>query len=223
MRRWFGLIPRAKDPAAYQRDAAYRSRVWKVTGVDDLARRLAGAQPGRVFAYRFDWDEEPSVLGADLAELIGAAHGLEIPFVFGHWNLGNAGRILFDAENEPGREALSGQMMSYWAEFAATGDPGRGREGSLPRWSAWRDDGEKYAVLDTPAGGGVRMAGESEGLEEIAAAILADPSFADDAARCRALARLDEWTSERAAAVSYARAGDGRCAEAAVVPPRAGG
>jgi para-nitrobenzyl esterase len=223
MRRWFGLIPRAKDPAAYQRDAAYRSRVWKVTGVDDLARRLAGAQPGRVFAYRFDWDEEPSVLGADLAELIGAAHGLEIPFVFGHWNLGNAGRILFDAENEPGREALSGQMMSYWAEFAATGDPGRGREGSLPRWSAWRDDGEKYAVLDTPAGGGVRMAGESEGLEEIAAAILADPSFADDAARCRALARLDEWTSERAAAVSCARAGDGRCAEAAVVPPRAGG
>ena len=222
VRRWFGLIPRAKDPVAYQRDAAYRSRVWKVTGVDDLARRLTGAQPGRVFAYRFDWDEEPSVLGADLAELLGAAHGFEIPFVFGHWELGRAGRILFDAENEPGREALSAQMMSYWAEFAGTGDPGQGRDGSLPRWSAWRSDGDKYAVLDTPAGGGVRMAAESEGLEDIAAAILADPSFEDEAARCRALARLDEWTAERATTVSYAHAGESRCADAPAVTSQPG-
>jgi para-nitrobenzyl esterase len=222
VRRWFGLIPRAKDPVSYQRDTAYRSRVWKVTGVDDLARALAETQPGQVFAYRFDWDEEPSVLGSDLGALVGAAHGLEIPFVFGHWELGRAGRILFDAGNEPGREALSAWMMSYWAEFAATGDPGRGREGTLPRWSAWREDGEKYLVLDTPAGGGARMAGESERLEDIAAAILADPSFPDDAERCRALARLDEWTSERAAEASYTLAGDGRCARAPVVPAGAG-
>jgi para-nitrobenzyl esterase len=223
VRRWFGLIPRVKDPVAYQRDAAYRSRVWKITGVDDLAHRLAGAQPGRVFAYRFDWDEEPSVLGADLAELIGAAHGLEIAFVFGHWDLGSAGRILFDAENSPGREALSAQMMSYWAAFAATGDPGQGRDGSLPRWSAWRNEGAKYAVLDTPAGGGVRMAAESERLEDIARAILADPSYEDEAARCRALARLDEWTRERAEPASFASAGGARCADAPVVPSHAGG
>jgi len=223
VRRWFGLIPRARDPVAYEREAAYRSRVWKVTGVDDLARTLAVAQPGRVFAYRFDWDEEPRRFGADLAALIGAAHGLEIPFVFGHWDLGRAGRILFDAENRLGREALSAMMMSYWAEFAATGDPGRGRAGTLPRWSSWQDDGETYAVLDTPAGGGVRMARTSERLEDIAGAILADRSFADEAERCRALARLDEWTSERAAEVSYAHAADGRCADTAVVPSHAGG
>jgi hypothetical protein len=78
-------------------------------------------------------------------------------------------------------------------------------------------------VLDTPAGGGVRMARTSERLEDIAGAILADPSFADEAERCRALARLDEWTSERAAEVSYAHAADGRCADTAVVPSHAGG
>jgi para-nitrobenzyl esterase len=217
VRRWFGF-PRAKDPARYQRDAAYRSRVWKITGVDDPARALAQAQPGRVFAYRFDWDEEPRVFGVDLAALLGAAHGLEIPFVFGHWDFGREGRMLFDAANAPGREALSTMMMSYWAEFAATGDPGRGRDGTLPRWGAWQEDGEKYVVLDTPAGGGVRMATESERLEDVAAALLADPSFEDDAERCRALTRLDEWTSERAAAVSYASAGDGRCAAALGVP-----
>ncbi len=209
VRNWFGLIPRAKDPAAYRRDNAYRSRAWKVTGVDEPARRLASAQPGRVFAYRFDWDEEPSVLGADLGELIGAAHGLEIPFVFGHWQLGRAGKILFDAENLAGREQLSAMMMSYWAEFAWRGDPARGREGTLPRWTAWQNDGAKYAVLDTPAAGGVRMASESERLADIAAAVLADPSFRDAAERCHLLALLSEWTLDQPPHEDYASAAAG--------------
>jgi para-nitrobenzyl esterase len=213
--RWFGLIPQAKDKAAYQRDSAYRSRAWKVTGVDEPARRLAGAQPGRVFAYRFDWDEEPSVLGADLGALIGAGHGLEIPFVFGHWQLGSAGKILFDAENLVGREELAATMMSYWAEFAWRGDPGRGRAGTLPRWTAWQDDGAKYAVLDTPAGGGVRMARESERLADIATAILADPSFRDEAERCRALAHLGEWTMDQPPHEDYAAAANGACVSSA--------
>ena len=218
MRRWFGL-PRAKDPARYQRDAGYRSRAWKVTGVDEPARALAQAQPGRVFAYRFDWDEEPTVFGTDLSALLGAAHGLEIGFVFGHWEFGREGRVLFDAANEPGREALSAMMMSYWAEFAARGDPGRGQGGSLPRWAPWQEDGEKYAVLDTPAGGGVRMATASERLEDVAAAILADPSFTEENERCRALVRLGDWAREQS--VEIASAGEGRCA--AVVHADAGG
>ena len=213
VRHWFWLIPQARDPEAYRRDTGYRSRAWKVTGVDDPARRLVGAHPGQVFAYRFDWDEEPSVLGANLGELIGAAHGLEIPFVFGHWRLGRAGEILFDDENLAGREALAAVMMSYWAEFAWHGDPGRGRDGTLPRWTAWQDDGEKYLVLDTPAGGGVRMARESERLPDIAAAILADPSFRDEAERCRALARLGEWTLDQPPHEDYASSANGVCSE----------
>ena len=34
--------------------------------------------------YRFDWDEEPTVMFYDLSIALGAAHGLEIAFVFGH-------------------------------------------------------------------------------------------------------------------------------------------
>jgi hypothetical protein len=102
-------------------------------------------------------------------------------------------------------------MMSYWAEFAWRGDPGRGREGTLPRWTAWQDDGEKYAVLDTPAGGGVRMASASERLADIAADILADPSFRDAAERCRALAHLGEWTLDQPPHTDYAAA-HGLCA-----------
>src|SRR5262245_10802404 len=211
VRRWFG-VPRAKDLPTYQRDAAYRSRAWKVSGVDDPARALARSQPGRVFAYRFDWDEEPRVFWADLGQLLGAAHGLEIPFVFGHWEFGPNGRFLFDETNRAGREALSAQMMSYWTEFALRGDPGRGRDGSLPRWAPWQDDGEKYAVLDTPSGGGMRMSAETESFDELAAAILQDESFASEEERCGALASLTTWTSERFGAAQYRAAGGGRCA-----------
>ena len=211
VRRWFG-VPQARDALAYDRDAGYRSRAWKVSGVDDPARALARSQPGRVFAYRFDWDEEPRVFWADLGALLGAAHGLEIPFVFGHWQLGPTGRFLFDEANRPGREALSAMMMSYWAEFAQSGDPGRGRDGTLPRWAPWQDDGEKYAVLDTPAGGGVRMATESESFEDLSAAILVDESFESEEERCAALASLTTWTSERFGDAQYRAAGGGRCA-----------
>jgi para-nitrobenzyl esterase len=211
-RRWFGLIPQARDAEAYQRDASYRSRAWKAAGVDDPARALAAQQPGRVFAYRFDWDEEPSVLGADLGQLLGAAHGLEIPFVFGHWDLGATGRALFTESNRPGRETLSAMMRSYWAEFARNGDPGRGREGTLPRWSAWQDDGEKYVVLDTPAGGGARMASATESLDALAAEIVADGSYASERARCAELAQLTTWTEDRFGAAEYRTAGNSRCA-----------
>ena len=209
--RWFG-VPRAKDPATYQRDAAYRSRAWKITGVDEPARALAEAQPGRVFAYRFDWDEQPSFLWADFSELLGAAHGLEIPFVFGNFSFGPNGRFLFDEANRPGREALAAMMMSYWTEFARSGDPGRGRDGTLPRWVPWQEDGEKYAVLDTPAAGGVRMATESERLDDLAAAILADGSYENERERCAALASLSDWSRERYSDARYRAAGGGRCA-----------
>ena len=50
-------------------------------------------------------------------------------------------------------------MMSYWAEFARSGAPGRGGRGDLPLWTAWNsaDGGDKFIVLDTEQGGGVRM------------------------------------------------------------------
>jgi hypothetical protein len=41
--------------------------------------------PGQVRGspYRFDWDESPSNFLVDLANLVGAGHGLEVSFVFG--------------------------------------------------------------------------------------------------------------------------------------------
>ena len=156
----------------------------------ELSRRLAGlrgVQGDSVFAYRFDWDEEPSMLGADLSTLIGAAHLVEVPFVFRQWNLGPRTSMLFDETSAAGRAELSDAMMSYWAEFAYAGAPGRGRDGSLPPWGAWdgsRPSAPKFAVLDTSAGGGIRMSSETESAAALALELSTDGAFATAADRC---------------------------------------
>jgi para-nitrobenzyl esterase len=199
--RRFLRVPRLRDEDHYDREASYRSRFWKAFGVDEPAAAMRRAQGPSVYAYRFDWDEEPSVLGADLGKMIGAAHVIEVPFVFGHWNLGPNSKLLFGDENAPARLALSDQMQSYWGQFAWTGSPGRGRDGQQPAWTAWDPSGPtagKYLVLDTPAGGGIRMAHETESTAAIATELASDAAF-DDAERCALLA---EWTRDVPATVA---------------------
>ncbi len=179
------------------------SRAWTANEVDELAPVLRGVQGDSVFAYRFDWDEEPSMMGADLSKLIGAAHLLEVPFVFRQWKLGPRTSLLFDDSSAPGRAELSGAMMSYWAEFAYTGAPGRGRDRSLPRWGAWDDsrpDAPKFAVLDTSAGGGIRMSSETESVAALAVELSTDGAFETAAERCGMWDDMTRWWSATAAA-----------------------
>jgi para-nitrobenzyl esterase len=184
VRRWFGLIPRLRDPEAYEVLAEYQSRMWQATGSHEPAAALAATQREPVFVYRFDWDEEPTMLGADLARMLGAAHAFEIPFVFGHWDLGTEGNVIFTDANLPGREALSAQMSGWWAQFARSGDPGRGRAGGLPEWLRW-DDTPRLMVLDTPAGGGSRASSEEVTRAGVIAAIDADPRLPAQRDKCR--------------------------------------
>ena len=185
--RRFWLFPRLKDAAAYERAARYGSDSWKHRGVDSLARLLSAAQGDAVYAYRFDWDELGSVFGYDLAQAMGAAHGLEIGFIFGDFEgsavaLGN----IYDDARLAARDALSASMMSYWAQFAHTGDPGRGRDGAEPEWGPWQSapDADRMIVFDTPADGGIRMSAEEITLAGLKARLLADASITDRGERC---------------------------------------
>jgi para-nitrobenzyl esterase len=214
----FDLVPVPHDPARYQVQAEAQSRAWKARGVDAPAKAMHAVQGDAVYAYRWDWDEEPGVPGLyDGGFVVGAAHGLEIPFVFGHWDVGPETFSLFNSFNRSGREALSDAMMSYWAEFAYHGSPGRGRAGDLPEWLAWDGTSEgapKYAVLDTEEGGGIRMASETWTLERVVERVLADSRLERVRDQCAVLASLARWDdlSEEA----YATAGDALCEEFAL-------
>ena len=199
--RWvtqrLGFLPRLRDRDAFEVEARYRALMWKASGSDEPATAMRTSSDA-VYSYRFDWDEEPTILGADLAVMLGASHGFEIPFVFGHFDLGEAGNIVFTDDNLPGREELAGTMMSYWVRFATAGDPGRGVDGSLPEWSAWSLEprGDKFMILETTAGGGLRMSAESVTSEAVVAAATRDPFLAEREDRCEILTRIVGWSDQ---------------------------
>lgn len=205
-RLWF--LPRFVDENLYEASASYLSRMWKATGVDEPAAALAQSGRAPVFVYRFDWDEEPTLLGADLSKMIGAAHGFEIPFVFGHYELGKAGNIVWTEDNLPGREELSARMMAYWAQFARTGKPGRGGK-DLPEWQPW--SGDDTMLLDTSDGGGVRMADVLETRDEILADVEQDPRLPERWQRCAIYHDLVQW-SRALDKQQYWQIADGACA-----------
>jgi para-nitrobenzyl esterase len=134
--------------------------------------------------------------------------------VFGHWDLGRQGNVIFVEANAPGREELSAQMRSYWANFAWTGEPARGRRGELPLWAAWDDrpDAQKYMILDTAAGGGLRMGSERATIDTVLAAVDADPRLTTQRDRCFVYHELALWGRgfDRR---QYATAGREGCAE----------
>ena len=72
---------RIHDLQRYNLHARYLSDRWTAQGVDELAARLSRHNPD-VYAYRFDWDDQPSYPQADFREFFGAAHTMELPFVF---------------------------------------------------------------------------------------------------------------------------------------------
>lgn len=195
VRRYFWILPRLRDERMYDLTAEYLAAMWKATGADMPAAAVRGAQAD-VFVYRFDWDEEPTLLGADLGVMLGAAHGFEIPFVFGHFDLGKQGNVIFTDDNEPGRQALAKKMMGYWAQFARTGAPGRGGDGKQPEWTAWDPNpgGAKFLILDTEAGGGTRMARDALTVQSVMTALDADARFETPREKCAVLHAMAEWS-----------------------------
>jgi para-nitrobenzyl esterase len=196
--RLLGLVPVVRDHRLYDATARHVSRQWKARGADEPATLLHAFPQSPAFVYRFDWDEEPAALHlVDVGRLIGAAHGMEIPFVFGHWDLGSQTNLIFAASNEAGRVPLSRQMMGYWAEFARRGDPRNGGGAGAP-WEPFGADG-RFLVLDTGAGGGVRMERGTLTTDQVLAEVAQDPDLASAEEKCGVYRRLMRWGTPTAA------------------------
>jgi para-nitrobenzyl esterase len=208
VRLWIPLLPSVRDDERYQRDAEHQALAWKLNGADDPARWMRAVQGPSVFAYRFDWDELDRFLWVDWSFVIGAGHAVEIPFVFGDFDIPLL-RSLFREDDVETRRALSDALMSYWAEFAADGAPGRGRGGELPAWEPWD---ESFLVLDSAAGGGIRMASDTITSTALVQRILGDARFAGAEERCAFLGKIVGWRPLPPADVALAACTDAQLA-----------
>ncbi len=185
-------IPLVIKPKNYELAAKYYSNMWKVTAVDEVAAAMSTHQPDDIYVYRFDWDEEPDIMGlVDLSFMVGAAHGIEIPYVFA-----DPGMVLMDLmvmtytpANKPGRIALADSMSSYWAAMAYDGSPGTGRP-QVPQsvaWAPWTDvaGGSNLMVFDTPADAGIHMADFHLFADDIKNSLRSETGFRTQTDHCR--------------------------------------
>lgn len=178
-----GLFKTVIDAERYELHNRYRSDVWQAFAVDDLSQRLQHSQGNTVWSYRFDWDEGGTGWLADYSQVMGAAHSLEIPFVFGQYT-GLTLPGVFTDDNQQSATTLSRKMMSYWAEFAYNGNPRKGRNGNLPRWAARGAVEKPSLILDSKQDGGLRMGGEAIGIQELKQRLKSDTAFVEPIDRC---------------------------------------
>lgn len=168
-----GFPATIKNPVAYSRDVKYGSQFWRVRGVDEIAQAISQDQPESVFSYRFDADDWRNLGFIDFQELFGAAHAVELFFVFGYFP--DQMRILFPDSTFDDVSQLSHSMMSYWAQFARTGNPGAGGNDQESQWLPWMTDAPgNFLVLDTDLDGGIHMEREMLTKDGVRAAFLAE-------------------------------------------------
>ena len=106
--------------------------IWTCPG-RRLARAASEHQTAPVYRYHFEWIP-PGPNGS----VIGATHGLELPFVFGTFSA-------FGFTPAAADRALSSAMQGYWSRLAATGDPDGA--GALP-WPRYDSATDPYLRLD---------------------------------------------------------------------------
>jgi carboxylesterase type B len=106
------------------------NRVFFLDSRDSMITALQ-TQQSNIWHFRFDWDELP----APFADIFGAAHAFELPFVFGNFGPSLYANISYTQANRDGRLALSDTMMRSIGAFARTGDPNHvGLGVTWPHW-----------------------------------------------------------------------------------------
>lgn len=201
------LLPakiRIKDPALYAFWVDMRSRGWKLGAVDDPFAAMSQAGYDNLYAYRFDWDEQPDNYFVPFSQVLGASHASEIAFLMGSPMYGAIGGYMYP-DSDSARE-MTDVMMTAWGAFARDGVP------VLPDGSAWppyNAEAPAFMRLDVGAALGVSddVPTHDELLDRVAASVVMS-----ELEQC-----LLVWELATAVGVprydSYRQWQDGRCSD----------
>lgn len=179
------------DKEIFYAAADYATQLWKVSQIDRAATLISARNPGKVFVYQFGWNKlAPAPMWDNI--LLGAAHGLDVAFVLGHLQLGPEYLHipLIRPESLDSYRELSDQMMSYWAQFAVAGNPGRGKKQEQPEWAAWDAENGLTLLLNASDEGGIRLARLRTSRGEILGRLRTDATFNSTTARYQFLQGL---------------------------------
>ena len=136
------------DKDAFNLFNSYRSRAWKIRGVDEPLKSLFLAGNNELYAYRYDWDDHRRFIIADFKELIGAAHATEIPLLTGNNKLvGDYGFLIYP--RGPSKKFTSKNMMKFWTNFAKTGKPGvSSNDVEWKKYDGFKNTPSHFMIID---------------------------------------------------------------------------
>ena len=89
-------------------------------------------------------------------------------------------------------------MISYWTEFAHSGNPSAGRDGQEVTWTNWQStsrDAERLLILDTNRDKGIRMSNFHLTTQQLRDRFFADNSFEDQCAGFKSVFRGETPTT----------------------------
>jgi para-nitrobenzyl esterase len=200
-----------KNPDYYQAMSEYGSDFWKLRATDDVARSLTQSEQ-TVFAYRFDWDELPTIQDLNYADLLGAAHAMELLFLFPAAMAQTLVSKFVIGDGAEAAERLSQQMRNYWAAFAYTGDPNLGLPAPQPTWPVWQaaDGVERFLILDSDNDQGIMTSTAALTLKSLLTKLEQDPRF-DLMGRCQALYGLTYRNGDNIDSAAWETFAAGQC------------
>jgi para-nitrobenzyl esterase len=192
VRLLFGKLPLLRNRAEYITESNFYSQVWRSLHVEEPADAMLAGGHAEVWTYRFDWDEAPAVPLIRPDILLGAAHGMEMAFAFRD----TVGELDIFGVNTPfnraGRTAVAQAMGDAWTSFARIGVP------CLPGGVRWQvrtlGTAAETLLIDSPAGGGLRMAAVRQGIASIKQTLRLSPQISSGVSRCRIYARVFLWS-----------------------------
>ena len=196
-----GLPVGAKDPAFYALSSQYTTDAMKATSVDLIASTLSRTvgQPG-VWAYRFDWDEEPGS-----GPIIGAWTWASCSVPVTVWRSPSSSSISTSSWRPPllrwsTRRRTLPEGSNWGAACPPTGRSSPttatpGPEGAGPKspglpGTTSAPENDKFIIFDTSADAGIRMSSDAITLEGLYADLLAETGFTTQEQHCGMYVRL---------------------------------
>lgn len=174
-----GDLVEGERSAEYKFALGYGSELYGLFNAEESAVKMVDKYNAPIYTCDIDFGTDEEIVGKQQANLIGASHGVFIPFLSGI----AAGSAAGDgsAYEYAGPKELTEKFQSYISNFLWTGDPnGEG----LVTWEAWTaaEEGPSQLLLDADKDKAIiTMSTDRVSYDEILDRMEADTTISDEA------------------------------------------